>query len=277
MTDRLFDHAIRDWLDDGSDRTPPAAIDAVLLAVKTTPQERDLWILRRTTWMPTFLRLAAGIAIVAVVGVGALTYLGESPGVGGVPSPSATPTPRTPGITGWKPYTSAAYGFTMSYPSDWSVAAPASHKWQPGEPVTEGWGSWADIFSNDSAIDGDAIDMVVYQVPAPTGADLESWEGLHAVHQELCDEPTMGVCPTNDTPVPMCLGEQDCAPAIIALIEEFPWAFIGDPEKGVVTVIQMGRPDSFPAASRYGGTTQLLKSILTQLDVRDPQPGETPH
>jgi hypothetical protein len=77
----------------------------------------------------------------------------------------------------------------------------------------------------------------------------------------------------------MCVGEQDCAPAILALIEDdpFPWAFIGDPEKGIVTEIQIGRTDSFPGAARYDGTVQLLKSILTQLDVRDPQPGETPH
>ncbi len=75
MSDQLFDHAVRDWLDDGSDRTPPAAIDAVLLAVKTTQQERDLRIPRRFTQMPTYMRLAAGIAIVAVLGVGALTYI----------------------------------------------------------------------------------------------------------------------------------------------------------------------------------------------------------
>jgi hypothetical protein len=167
----------------------------------------------------------------------------------------------------------------MSYPSDWSVAAQANRKWQPGESATEDSTPWADVFENDSAIDGDSIVMVVFQVPAPTGADLESWEGLHAVHRELCDEPSVGGCPTNDTPVPMCVGEQDCAPAILALIEDdpFPWAFIGDPEKGIVTEIQIGRTDSFPGAARYDGTVQLLKSILTQLDVRDPQPGETPH
>ena len=76
----------------------------------------------------------------------------------------------------------------------------------------------------------------------------------------------------------MCVGA-DCAPAIIALNGEDPTpvALIGDPEKGIVTVIWMGRADSFPAAGRYGGTVQLLKSILTQLDVREPEPGETPH
>jgi hypothetical protein len=93
MSDRLFDRAVRDWLDDGSDRTPPAAIDAVLFAVKTTRQERDLRIPRRFTEMPTYMRLAAGIAIVAVLGVGVLAYLNRGPNTGGPPTESATTQP----------------------------------------------------------------------------------------------------------------------------------------------------------------------------------------
>ena len=287
MSDRQFDRAVRGWLDDGSDRTPPAAIDAVLLAVKTTSQERDLRILRRTTQMPTYVRLAAGIAIVAVVGVGALMYIGNSPGVGGAPTPSPTPTPvasaapsappsLAPGISGWKPYTSAVYGYTMSYPQGWYVADRASHKWEPGEPGTEEAAPFWDIFAND---DGDGTVMLVAQVPAPAGADLESWDGLHAVHRELCDEPTIPGCPADYTPTSLCSGQQDCAPAILALNgdDPMPVALIGDPEKGIVTVIWIGRVDSFPTAAKYGGTVQLLKSVLTQMDVRDPQPGETPH
>ena len=81
---------MRDWLDDGSDRTPPAAIDAVLLAVKTTRQERDLRIPRRFTKMPTYMRLAAGIAIVAVLGVGVVAYLNGGPNTAGPPTPAPT-------------------------------------------------------------------------------------------------------------------------------------------------------------------------------------------
>ena len=82
MSDQLFERAVRDWLEDGSDRTPRPAIDAVLLAVKTTRQERDLRIPRRFTQMPTYMRLAAGIAIVAVVGVGVLAYFNGGPNIG---------------------------------------------------------------------------------------------------------------------------------------------------------------------------------------------------
>ena len=95
--DRAFERAVDDWLADGSDRTPRPAVDAVFLAVKTTPQERDLRIPWRTPPMSVPLRLAAGIAIVAVVGFAALTVFrpGAGPGSGPTPTPSATlaPTP----------------------------------------------------------------------------------------------------------------------------------------------------------------------------------------
>jgi hypothetical protein len=95
MSDQLFERAVRDWLDDGSDRTPLSAIEAVLLAVKTTPQERDLRIPRRFKLMPTYMRLAAGIAIVAIVGVGAIALIARTPGVGGPgPSPTTTAVPN---------------------------------------------------------------------------------------------------------------------------------------------------------------------------------------
>ena len=97
MTDhRGFEHAVDDWLAEGSDRTPTPAIDAVLLAVKTTPQERDLGIPWRNLNMATPLRLVAAIAIVAVVGFAGLTLLNPGTGgVGGMPSatPTAVPTP----------------------------------------------------------------------------------------------------------------------------------------------------------------------------------------
>ena len=54
--DRAFERATRDWLEAGSDRTPPPVMDAVFLAVRTTPQERDLRIPWRTPTMPKSLR-----------------------------------------------------------------------------------------------------------------------------------------------------------------------------------------------------------------------------
>ena len=118
----------------------------------------------------------------------------------------------------------------------------------------------------------------VMQVAAPAGADLGSWDGLEAALGELCDEPTVNGCPGDDPPTQLCLGGQDCRAAIIVLSgpELTPTAAFGDPEAGIITIFAIGRPDDFPAAARYGGTVALLKAILAQVDVREPQPGETP-
>lgn len=93
MSDRTFERAVRDWLDDGSDRTPRHAIDAVLLAVKTTPQERDLR-LPRLAWRPRtmFDRLAVA-AVAAVVAIGSFTigstllFKPSEPAAGACPTP----------------------------------------------------------------------------------------------------------------------------------------------------------------------------------------------
>jgi hypothetical protein len=282
MSDHLFDRAVRDWLEDGSDRTPRSAIDGVLLAVKTTPQERDLRIPWRFTRMTNTMRLAAGIAIVAVIGFGALQFLGPGSGVGSkaTPSPSPTVAPTLPpGITGWTTYTSKVYGYTLSYPSDWSVYAPATRKFQQGDLAFPEIPT-ADVFENSEAIDGDSIGLFVMQLPAPAGADLNSWEGLLAAFREMCKPEFSSIaCPTADPATPMCLGDQACRPAIIALVsdERTPSALFGDPDNAIVTLFSLGRPDDFPAAARYGGAVTLLKSILSQVDVRVPQPGETPH
>jgi hypothetical protein len=308
MSDRLFERAVIDWLDDGSDRTPRRAIDGVLLAVKTTPQERDLRIPWRFPKMPTLSRATgvAAVALVAAVSVGGLLYLNaKQPGAAGTatpPAPSEAPTtaptaepaPTTEPTSGstppptfepsnpaaWTNYTSTVYGYTISYPSDWSVHAPADHAWQSGEaPGSDDW-PWADVFANDEAIDGDSIGLWVWQAPAPTGADLDAWSSLEASFLSVCEIPTFGSCERNSPPTQMCLGQQECQPALIVPMgteEVVPFGVFGDSETGFLTVFQIGRPDDFPAAARYGGTTALLKAILAQVGVRPPEPGETPH
>jgi len=77
------------WLESGSDRTPAPAIDAVLLAVRSTPQERGMRAPWRTPDMNTPLRLAAALAAVAVLGVAGLLYLNREPPVGVTPTASA--------------------------------------------------------------------------------------------------------------------------------------------------------------------------------------------
>ena len=108
--DRGFERAMQAWLDSGSDRTPPAAVDAVLLAVRTTPQERGMRAPWRTPDMNTPMRIAAALAAVAVLGVAGLLYLNRGSSVG------VTPTPSAPAVVAPSP--TATRAASPSLPSD---------------------------------------------------------------------------------------------------------------------------------------------------------------
>jgi hypothetical protein len=139
MSERTFEHAVREWLDAGSDRTPSDAIGAVLLAVKTTPQERDLRIPRRFTLMASSMRLAAGVALAAIVGVAALALLNQTSGVATPSTPTPQPSPtsgvmspapsRTTGPTAPpSTFTSSRYGYSIDLPAGWT-GYPAFLAW----------------------------------------------------------------------------------------------------------------------------------------------------
>jgi len=85
-----FERAVDRWLDDGSDATPPEVINAVLLAARSTPQERDLRILRRISPMTMYLRAAAVFVTIAIAGVAALYAFGPGPNLGSMPTPDPT-------------------------------------------------------------------------------------------------------------------------------------------------------------------------------------------
>lgn len=171
MTDRSFDRAVRDWLEDGSDRTRPAAIDAVLLTIRTTPQERDLRIPRRFNLMPAYLRLAAAVAVVAIIGFGALSYFGSGPGPGG-PSPTSAPSPTSgptaPPLT--KTFESPRYGYTISYPAGWSVT-PAAELIDPEAFAAGAEGAWLDTFVPTET---DGL-LRIASVLVPDGVNAAEW------------------------------------------------------------------------------------------------------
>ena len=155
--DRTIERRISDWLvGEGEYELPDRVLAETFHQAAVTRQVRALPGWRIFQMDRKVISFAAGAAAIAVLVIGGAAFFGQpdASGVGGAPTSSPTPTLVTPGISGWTPYTSAAYGFTMSYPSDWSVDDPASHKWQPGQPADTESGSW-DIFVNDEAIDGD--------------------------------------------------------------------------------------------------------------------------
>ncbi len=94
--DRSLERAARSWLEIGPTEAPDRALEAALLRIQTTPQERDLRIPWRFSKMTTPARVATAAVIGVLVVGGALFILGR-PGqsdVGG-PGPTATSTPTT--------------------------------------------------------------------------------------------------------------------------------------------------------------------------------------
>jgi hypothetical protein len=94
--DRSLERAARSWLEAGPTEAPDRAVEAALLRIQTTSQERDLRIPWRLTKMTTPARVATAAVIGVLVVGGALFMLGRpgQSGVGG-PGPTATSTPTT--------------------------------------------------------------------------------------------------------------------------------------------------------------------------------------
>jgi hypothetical protein len=74
----------------------------------------------------------------------------------------------------------------------------------------------------------------------------------------------------------MCLGKTACLPAILVPMAAGFVAVFPDAETGLVTVVELGRNDTFSATTRYGGGEHLVESILTTMDVWTPEPGQIP-
>ncbi|HEY8636985.1 MAG TPA: hypothetical protein VIL81_06940 [Candidatus Limnocylindrales bacterium] len=94
--DRSLERAARSWLEAGPTKAPDRAVDAALLRIETTPQERDLRIPWRLPKMTTPARVATA-AVIGVLAVGGafFVYNRPQPAVGG---PAASPG-RTAGQT----------------------------------------------------------------------------------------------------------------------------------------------------------------------------------
>jgi Tol biopolymer transport system component len=165
--DRSLERAARSFIEAGPTQAPDRAVEAALLRIESTPQERDL----RIPWRFQSMTTPARIAVAAVLGVllvaGAVSLFGRlgqsSVGVPG-PSPSspapaspiASPTPGSSaagpppdykGLQGWivfEHFGKAPDGSTTTFDIDlrqiWLVHADGSdlHELSPGNPAEDG-------------------------------------------------------------------------------------------------------------------------------------------
>jgi hypothetical protein len=124
-------------------RAPDRVLHAALATIDTTKQRRGLLAPWRFTKMPTYAKLAAAAAVIAVVAFG-VWQVAPGPGPGGpsaTPTPSPSPTAASTAVPGpttqayvppelTETFTSDIHGITISYPAGWTAQAAT-------EPVTE--------------------------------------------------------------------------------------------------------------------------------------------
>jgi hypothetical protein len=90
--DRSLERAARSWIETGPIRAPDSAVERALLTIETTPQERDLRVLRRFHPMTFPARIAAAV-LVGVVAIGAAAFLMGRTGQSNVGGPAASVSP----------------------------------------------------------------------------------------------------------------------------------------------------------------------------------------
>jgi hypothetical protein len=148
MTDDLrFERTARDWLELGPVGAPADVVQAALLEIETTPQERDLRVPWRIQTMPTFARaLVAAAVVIGLAAGGALLLQRNDAPIVSTPSQSA---PIASPVTSASPSTSAPasassgsladtpldglfvsekYGYSLPIGPDWA-ARQATFTW----------------------------------------------------------------------------------------------------------------------------------------------------
>ena len=146
--DRTLERAARSWLEEGPTQAPDRAVDAALSRIESTRQERDLRIPWRLPTMFNNRLVAAAIALVLIVGGGAIV-LTRNTGIGGptgapttspataaptaaatasptvAPKPTVAPTlrPTLSPLTFTQSYTSPIYHYAAKYPATWTLTA----------------------------------------------------------------------------------------------------------------------------------------------------------
>jgi hypothetical protein len=172
--DRSLERVARAWLEIGPTTAPDRAVDAALLRIQSTHQDRDLRIPWRLPDMITPARLAT-VAVIGALAIGAallsLGVYGLPQTVGPEPSnspspshsspvPSAAPAVVLPSTVASdaasasalpsfsRTFTSPRMGFSVKYPDRWS-AHPATEPWVFGETISWGGGSNDDLHGAD--------------------------------------------------------------------------------------------------------------------------------
>ncbi len=264
-----------------ADRLPDRVLDAALADVARTPQRRALRVPWRCMQMTNSMRAAAAIAIVAIVGVGALAYIARTPGSGGPPKASPTPSPviaatATPtdgaaatqrpriDVSQWIPYTSEQYGFVIGYPEDWTFD-PATRAWDLEADAAD-WLSPAmdDFVSANGDVRASVWTMAIAPEVIPTWATIEVERWYEEVY---CPKTGSTSCAgIHDWAVPLCLEVRDCHPGILLASPKVDTQALFA-SADTMHFVTIWRSETDPSTLPYGGTRRLLEAFLSTMNV----------
>jgi len=278
-TGRDFNRIAGAWLVEGPNELADRVLDAALEEIHLTNQRRRSVVPWRMPTMTPWMRLAAAIVIVAIVGYAGLTLLGPrlgpgeqptahpsaSPAAVVSPAPTASPAPTVVPIdtSGWGLFSSAHNWLGILFPRDWTEVA-ADHDWTLAKDAA--WpNTAADRFTSP---DGQVI-VAAWSVPIDPGATLEEWIAAY--------------CPLNTTPcagiaqraVPIFTDPEKHLPGLLVPFDGNAQAFFLRGER--IWVVAVWRGESDLSVAPYGGARRLLQAFAESmcLDCSSPA-GATP-
>lgn len=176
--DRTLERAARSWIEVGPTAAPPHVVDAVLAIIDDTPQERD-WFPWRLPRMTSSARVAALVAIGALILAGAFALLGPgSPGPN-LPSPAPSTAPASApaasaAITLSDTFVSPTYGYAVDFPTGWTTK-PATKGWSTG--AVNGWGSG---FNDELFLTGAGLRFSGASQTLDAGQTADAWLTAYA-------------------------------------------------------------------------------------------------
>lgn len=199
--DELFDLRVADWLESDPELAPAQVLETVRAALPSVPQRRA----SRIPWWTWSLAVRFGLGTAAIV-IGivlGVSLLGSPTGdVGGAPTPSQSPSPSptlTPtnapptGIptSGLTTFTSAMYGYSISYPQEWVVRTATRElsgtepPWDTS-PAIDHFATSTDRYGEPQG--GPLGRLIVASVAVGSEVTLESWTA--DTTEAVCGFPT---------------------------------------------------------------------------------------
>ncbi len=181
IDDRSLERSARSWIEEGLTAAPPHAVEAALLRIETTPQERDWHVPWRFRTMTLPARLVAAAVIGALVIAGAVALGGLGAGRS-APTPTPTTAPSSAVVspsTGTivapplaETFASSRYGYSVKYPTGWAVV-PSNTLW-----TTIGSNLWSSGINDE--IHGTAARFSGASMQLSDGQTADQWITAYA-------------------------------------------------------------------------------------------------